>query len=66
MYSNTQILDKKLRIELAIAREMLETKVVRSIEWVPSSNQIVDTLTKQGAAPWKVLDYLGNSGKSLD
>ena len=64
-YSDTQILDKRLRIEMAIIREMLECKVVQDMEWVPTSHQIADTLTKRGSSSCKVLDHIGDPRKPL-
>ena len=55
--SSTQILDKRLRIEAAILRELLETKEIHSVQWVPTDCQIADSLTKSGVQSSKVLDH---------
>ena len=57
-YSSTQILDKRLRIETAIIREMLEKKIVHKLEWIPTAVQIADCLTKRGVSSSKVLDQI--------
>ena len=57
-YSSTQIPDKRLRIETAIIREMLEQKIVHKLEWIPTAVQIADGLTKRGVSSCKVLDHI--------
>ena len=47
-HSSTQISDKRLRIELAILREMLSKQEIRDIQWVPTDKQIADIFTKNG------------------
>ena len=49
VHSNTQILDKRLRIETAILREMLAKGEIVSLSWVPTKYQLADSLTKSGA-----------------
>ena len=57
-HSSTQILDKRLRIEMAILREMVNRKEIDNITWVPSDHQIADCLTKRGVLSYKILRYL--------
>ena len=57
-YSSTQILDKRLRIETAIIREMLEHNVVRDLQWIPTACQVADGLTKRGVPSNKILDHI--------
>ena len=57
-HSSTQILDKRLRIEMAILREMVNRKEIDNITWVPSDHQIADCLTKRGVPSYKILRYL--------
>ena len=59
-YSSTQILDKRLRIETAIIREVLEQRKIHKLEWIPSCQQVADGLTKRGIASSKILDHFGN------
>ena len=65
IHSNTQILDKRLRIETAIIRELLETGKVKNIEWIPTSVQLADCLTKKGIPSFKILDHMGEARKPL-
>ena len=55
VHSNTQILDKRLRIETAILREMLARGDLASVSWVPTKSQYADALTKSGTPSSKVL-----------
>ena len=48
--SGKSVDDKRLRIDLAILKEMLEQGKLRSISWVESSQQLADALTKRGAS----------------
>ena len=57
-HSSTQILDKRLRIEMAILREMIAKKEIDDITWVPSENQVADIFTKRGVPSHKVLRHL--------
>ena len=55
VHSCTQILDKRLRIETAILREMVARKEISSFIWVPTTNQPADALTKAGVSPTAIL-----------
>ena len=55
VHSNTQILDKRLRIETSILRELLAKEEVASITWVPTKSQLADSLTKSGIPSSKIL-----------
>ena len=64
-HSFTQILDKRLRIEMAILREMLSNKEITEITWVPNIHQIADALTKRGVPSSKILQHLTGQGKNF-
>ena len=49
-------------IDIAILQEMLKNKGIFEIEWVDSSHQLADSLTKAGASSAKLLATL-KSGK---
>ncbi len=66
VHSTTQILDKRLRIEISILKEMLERKDIESIEWVPKENQIADIFTKKGVPSFKILDFLSDPRTPLN
>jgi hypothetical protein len=56
--TTTQILDKRLRIEMAIMKEMIEKKEIKSIKWISTKDQLADCLTKKGVPSWKILNFL--------
>ena len=63
VYSSTQALDKRLRIEISILREMLRKKEINEISWIPTNCQIADSLTKRGVPSYKILNQvLGHYG----
>ena len=64
VHSSTQTLDKRLRIEMAILREMLERKGIAEISWVPTNTQIADSLTKKGVSPFKILGFISEPKQS--
>ena len=63
-HSSTQILDKRLRIEMAVLREMLERKEITEISWVPTDTQIADSLTKKGMPSFKILGFMSELKES--
>ena len=65
-YSSTQILDKRLRIETAIVREMLERGTLATLDWVPTDEQLADCLTKRGVMPTKILGHFGDPETLLE
>ena len=48
VHASTQILDKRLCIEIAISREMIERKEIAEISWIATDVKIADSLTKKG------------------
>ena len=57
-HSTTQILNKRLRIEMAILREMLQQQEILQMVWVSKDKQIADGLTKKGVVSLTLLQYL--------
>ena len=57
-YTSTQILDKRLRIETAIIREMIEEHKIHDLQWIPTAYQVADGLTKRGVPSNKILDHI--------
>ena len=49
--------EKRLRIELGAIRELVENKEI-ILKWVPTNEQLADSLTKEGAAVGKLLEVL--------
>jgi hypothetical protein len=63
VYSTNQIADKRLQMDLAIIREMLEKKELAKVEWVPGEMQLADCLTKKGASSRKLMLALSGRWK---
>ena len=61
VYSLTQILDKRLRIEMAILREMMDRKEIAEITWIPTDEQVTDSLTKKGVPSFQILGFISES-----
>ena len=57
-YSMTNLLDKRLRIDIAIIREMLEKKEIEKVNWIPTKEQLADCLTKRGSNPLLLLQAM--------
>ena len=56
------IVDRRLRIDLSILKEMLERKEISEIRWIDSQKQLANCLTKKGASAVNLLTSL-RSGK---
>ena len=65
VHSSTQVQDKRLRIEIAILREMLNKCEITRMTWVESERQIADSLTKKGVPSFKVLGYFSEPKEAL-
>ena len=48
-YSSKSVDDRRLRIDVAVLRNMLENKEIEDISWICSNLQLADSLTKRGA-----------------
>ena len=57
-YSLRSIEDKRLRIDIAVIREMLGKKEINKIIRIPSEEQLADCLTKLGASSSKLIRLL--------
>ena len=50
LQSTNVIEDRRLRIDMAVIRCMLEKREIHSVSWVATSKQLADCLTKRGAS----------------
>lgn len=57
----TLLLDKRLRVNIAVLHEMLTKGKIQKVTWVPTKDQIVDELTKKGFLSMKLLQVLDNN-----
>ena len=58
VHSMTALLDKRLRVDVAILREMIGKGKIKKVIWVPTNDQLADCLTKRGSSPSKLLQVL--------
>lgn len=63
--STTVVDDKRLRREIGSVKQMLERGTIKSVKWVPGSDQLADVLTKRGVNGCKLLQVI-QKGKFLE
>ena len=63
-HSSTQIMDKRLYIEMAILREMIERHEIAEISWIPINVQIADSLTEKRVRSFKILGFISELQES--
>ena len=56
--STSGVKSKRLRIEIAAMREMLERKEIENVEWVGTEQQVADILTKKGVNNKPIREYV--------
>ena len=64
--STTVVDDRRLRREIGAVKQMLERKIIRSIKWVPGSDQLADVLTKRGVNGNKILQVVQKGQLDFD
>ena len=64
LHSSILILDERLRIEIAIMREMVKKKEIAEISWIPTDVQIADSLTKKVVPSFKILGFISEPKES--
>lgn len=57
-YSTTMSDEHRLRVDIAIIKEMISREELNDIKWVPAKLQLADSLTKLGADPTKLTAVL--------
>ena len=58
VHSIKPVADKRLRIDIAVIRKMIENKEVNQVNWIKGSEQLADSLTKPGASTMKLLNSI--------
>ena len=48
VYSMASLLDKHLRVDVAIIHEMIQENEISKVTWIPTKSQLADCLTKKG------------------
>ena len=56
--SITGNLTKRMSIDVAALREMIQEKVIESVQWVPTKRQIADALTKESVDRKQIINYV--------
>ena len=56
VYSTKQVNEKRLRINIAEIRRLIEEKEVESVKWIEEEVQIADILTKRGVNPDQIVN----------
>ena len=56
--SKKNVLEKRLRIDIAMLREMFEWKIITNVHNITTKNQLANALTKKGASTKELLDLL--------
>ena len=46
--------DKRLRLDLAVLRDMLDKEEIEKVSWLDGSHQLADCLTRRGASTQKL------------
>ena len=65
LHSTKSVNDKRLRVDMASIKSLLENGDVKSVKWVCSRLQLADILTKRGVNS-STLRYLMESGRYMD
>ena len=60
LLSKKQILDRRLKIDICVIRDMMDRQEISKLHWVSTELQLADCLTKRGASSRKLLDVLNN------
>ena len=56
VHTSKTLEDSRLKIDVAVLRDYLRKKEMKSIAWVESTDQLADSLTKSGASSKKLVD----------
>ena len=58
IYSTKMVDEKRLRIDIASIKQMIDRGEVADVKWINAELQIADSLTKRGASNAKLLHVL--------
>ena len=65
IFSTRLVDDKRLRVDIAAIKELIQLHDVNRIQWVPGHLQLANPMTKQGASGFNLLKVL-QSGRMLN
>ena len=57
-YSTKPVLDKRLRVDIAAIRQMIDRNKIHEIKWIDKCKQLADCMTKKGAPSANLLRVL--------
>lgn len=60
-HSSKGILDRRLRVDIAILKEMIEKKEISKLSWITTKDQMADPLTKNGASSSRLLQAIAEA-----
>ena len=58
LHSTKSVNEKRLRIDIAAVKEMMQKGEISKVKWIEASNQLSDCLTKKGASSKKLINVL--------
>ena len=56
--SKENVTEKRLRIDIALVREMMDLKIITKLHCIDSKSQLANALTKKGACTKELLDTI--------
>ena len=61
LYLLNAVSDKRLKLDFAVLRDMLDKEEIEKVSWLDGSHQLADCLTKRGASTRKLLAAMCSS-----
>ena len=58
LYSSHQVEEKRLRIDLAVIDDKLEKKEIEKVDWVDTTQQLANCMTKRGASSARLMEAI--------
>lgn len=58
VHSTKAVSEKRLRIDIASIKEMIQKEEISSVKWIETNLQLADSLTKRGASGKKLIEVL--------
>ena len=58
LYSSKHVEDRRLRLDMAVIRDMLDRGELHRVSWVDTASQLADCLTKRGASTQRLRDAI--------
>ena len=58
LHSSKYIEDRRLRLDIAVLRDMIDRGELHSVSWVDTASQLADCLTKRGASTQRLRDAI--------